>query len=146
MKYISNLFKGRINRRNFLIGLLFYFLLMMCSFAIEGIISLMTPGTTCNYPTNYSSLCGVGAVVGIVVFLLPVIFSFSLAVRRVHDLGWSAWSLLLALIPLVNLYFYFCLYFQRGQESSNKYGDNPSQNIRFPADILNLQTSEKKSP
>ncbi|HUD44913.1 MAG TPA: DUF805 domain-containing protein [Patescibacteria group bacterium] len=146
MKYIVNLFKGRINRRNYLLGLLFYLSLSMCSIVIVEIISSITSGS-CNYPNNYNyPICGMSVVLYLVAFLLPIIFSYSLIVRRLHDLGWSAWSSLLLLVPFVNIYLYFCLYFGHGHQSDNKYGSKPSQKIRFPADILNLSISgEKKS-
>ncbi len=77
-------------------------------------------------------------VLSLVAFLLLITFSYSLIVRRLHDIGWSAWSFLLIFVPFVYIYLFYCLYFKQGQQSDNKYGDKPSQNIRFPADILNL--------
>lgn len=117
----------------------------MFSFVFVEVVSSMTSSISCDYPSNYNyAVCGTDFVLFLVALLIPIIFSFSLIVRRLHDLGWSAWSFLLILVPFVNIYLYFCLYFKQGQQSDNKYGSKPNQKIRFPADILNLPNSTNK--
>ncbi len=67
--------------------------------------------------------------VGLVLFaLFTVIPSFSVAFRRLHDTGRSAWWLLLLVIPLIGalvLIFWFAM---PGEEGENKYGARPEAN------------------
>lgn len=53
--------------------------------------------------------------------LLP---SIGVAVRRLHDTNRSGWFLLLALVPLVNLYLIYLLVID-SDPSTNPYGPNP---------------------
>jgi uncharacterized membrane protein YhaH (DUF805 family) len=46
-------------------------------------------------------------------------------VRRLHDLDRTGWQLLLGLIPFVNLYIWFLLFFQPGTQGPNRYGPDP---------------------
>lgn len=55
--------------------------------------------------------------------LLP---GLAVAVRRLHDINKSGWWLLLALVPLVNLYLIY-LYCQDSQPGDNQYGANPKE-------------------
>lgn len=57
-----------------------------------------------------------------VALLLP---SLAVTVRRLHDVGKSGWFLLLAFIPIANLYL-IVLYFL-DSVPDNEYGPNPKQ-------------------
>jgi uncharacterized membrane protein YhaH (DUF805 family) len=57
-------------------------------------------------------------VLGIPMYLCGV-------VRRFHDRGKSGWSVLLLLIPFLNLIFAFELYFLPGDPASNEFGADP---------------------
>ena len=57
-----------------------------------------------------------------VLYALVIVYSFSLSIRRWHDLGYSGWMSLLTLIPLVNLVTAIILLFVRGDEGANAYG------------------------
>lgn len=129
MKKITNLFKGRLNRRNFSIGIIAYFSLfyLLIVYPIGYLLS------------SYSGYILVISQVIILLFLIPLyIFLFSIFFRRLHDLNWSAWRLLIMLVPLANLLFLFCLFALRGDAESNNYGAKPNKNIRFPADMISL--------
>ena len=51
-------------------------------------------------------------------------------VKRLHDLNKSGWLWLLALIPLVNLFFGIYLLFGKGTEGANDYGDPPEKFLK----------------
>ena len=142
MKFITNLFKGRINRRNFLIGLIFYTFVFLIVLAIDSIIS--NSGISCNDINDHSISCSSSILIhhafkpNLVYGLISIIFFLSLASRRLHDLGRSLWFCLLFLVPSVNLLLYLYLCFKEGQQETNKYGNKPSKNIKFPGDIFNL--------
>ncbi len=55
-------------------------------------------------------------------FLAYAIFSLFLAIKRIHDLDWSAWLLLLLLVPLVNLVMTLLLLFKSGSDGVNRFG------------------------
>lgn len=48
--------------------------------------------------------------------------------KRLHDLGWSAWLVLLTLVPLVNTIFSILLMVMPGSPESNLYGPPPPPN------------------
>ncbi len=145
---IIDLFKGRLNRRNYLIGMV---LITLISY-------FLTPRT---FDGLYM------AWVEPVIRLLVV----SISVRRAYDLGWSrnilkliiAWIVLdiilwmiifalsdfgpssiktfisllrsiVTLLPLIILSL--ILLFKQGQNGPNQYGDPPLPKIRFPQDLL----------
>jgi uncharacterized membrane protein YhaH (DUF805 family) len=64
-----------------------------------------------------------------VVYVLFAIFNFypclAVNVKRCHDRGRSGWFLILALIPLVNLWPAIELGFLRGTLGPNQYGPDP---------------------
>lgn len=74
----------------------------------------------------------VGAVssasVGIAAFYLALIpylvFSFMCGIQRAHDMGWSGWSVLLLLIPLVA----FVWMLNPGSKGANRFGAPPPPN------------------
>jgi uncharacterized membrane protein YhaH (DUF805 family) len=79
---------------------------------------------------------GAGEAVGVrmhnyaivILFALAVVWpSIALAVRRWHDLGRSGWSILLQIIPIVNLWCIYMLAFRRGERGSNRFGADPVQ-------------------
>jgi uncharacterized membrane protein YhaH (DUF805 family) len=118
---MTNIFIGRINRRNFLIGTLITYLIILLTAWMFG-------------SQNTNDLF---SVVGLVLLITESLFYISLFVRRIHDIGWSIWFfLLLFIIPFVNLYAILALYLKGGEAKNNKYGTKPSQNMKFPSDIL----------
>jgi uncharacterized membrane protein YhaH (DUF805 family) len=126
MKFISNMLKGRINRRNYILGLVYSFVLFFLSVYI---ISLIVPAGTSN------------PIIEIPIFIIltfPLLFNISLSVRRSHDLNKSGYFVFLFVIPLVNLFAYLYLFLSKGIDEKNTYGEPPSKQIRFPQDILNM--------
>jgi uncharacterized membrane protein YhaH (DUF805 family) len=83
-----------------------------------------------------SVAAGVGEAVGVlthntavtIFFPLAVLWpSIALAVRRWHDLGRSGWSILLQIVPIVNLWCIYMLAFRRGEQGRNRFGADPVQ-------------------
>jgi len=58
-------------------------------------------------------------------FLVTFIPSIAAGFRRLHDTGRSAWSYLLALIPLVGSIVLIVFFCQEGNPEANKYGPPP---------------------
>jgi len=70
-----------------------------------------------------------GGVIGVGVSLFwsvgSLIFSFSTTVRRFHDFNGRGASVLLLLIPFVNIVIVFMLLFRSGTRGTNDHGDEP---------------------
>ncbi|MFH1187037.1 MAG: DUF805 domain-containing protein [Candidatus Levyibacteriota bacterium] len=127
MKIIENLFKGRINRRNLVLGLIsslsIYFIILGNLFYIVTSIS------------NIFVFIFAGMLYAI--SLISVLtFNISLQVRRWHDLGLSGNYVFLNLILTVFVILYVCL--KRGQQEDNKYGSKPSKKLNFLSVILGI--------
>lgn len=54
--------------------------------------------------------------------------SLALAVKRLHDLNWSAWMVLGFFVPIINIALAFYLWFARGTRGFNRFGDDPLGN------------------
>lgn len=61
----------------------------------------------------------------LVLILQSAVVLFSSLTLRFHDLGLSAWYLILAFIPIVYLFVVAYLLFKPGNGESNKYGSSP---------------------
>lgn len=115
---LSKFFAGRLNRLNFLLGAISIFIFSAILTKLDGRDAW-------------------GIFSGIAV-LVSLFFGFSIYVRRLHDLGKTAWWALLMLVPLVNLFFFFYLLIQKGV-GKNKYGAATSEKVKFPNDLLLLK-------
>ncbi len=108
---LKKIFEGRIIRRHYFFGLLFIFLIFL---SIEAV----------SFHTGME-LIFLTIILGIVA--LP--FSFGLGVRRLHDLGYSGWLLLILFIPVINIIFGLYMLFAPGKEAGEKYGDRADYRI-----------------
>lgn len=120
-----SLFKGRLNRRNYLIGMA----ILLSLFVV--LISLLM----FSLPSNSNDVSGLTVLIFLVFDIPLLVFGASLLVRRLHDLGKSGWYCLLLFFPLVMWIFLLWILLKGGQ-GDNKYGSKPSQKIKFPSDIL----------
>src|SRR4051812_13293495 len=102
----SALFNGRINRISYFIG---YIAFSMTSYFLAII----------------------GAIVGneafsdlltLIVISLVILTTISLYSRRIHDLGYSSWGLILLFVPFFNCMLLLALLFVSGQDKANSYG------------------------
>ncbi|UFH49845.1 DUF805 domain-containing protein [Pseudomonas sp. KNUC1026] len=69
-----------------------------------------------------------GVPITLVADIAMVVLIVIIAGQRVHDLGWSAWTLLLMIIPLVNVIFGLVLVFMPGNKDANRFGAPPPPN------------------
>lgn len=65
-----------------------------------------------------------GMLVAVVVYVAAVVFGILVAIQRSHDMNWSGWTILLAIIPLVG----FIWVFKSGTDGENDYGAPPPPN------------------
>jgi uncharacterized membrane protein YhaH (DUF805 family) len=120
--------RGRIGRLRYLAYLGASYLLMLPVFLVAGLIMALT-----NSPFVAMAIY---AVVGIVY----AVWAVMMMIQRSHDMGWTGWTVLLAIIPFVALIWLF----KAGTPGRNEYGAPPPPNTRavkilawvFPAFIV----------
>lgn len=128
MNYIKKLYSGRISRKNYGLGLLFF----IGSFISFILLITIVPSMLLLYDNYYF-----WGFVMIVLYAVFVIHIFSLHVRRFHDLGGNGWRVFLFLIPLVNLMTLIYLLAAEGGRETNQYGEVSSKSIKFFDAIFN---------
>ena len=106
-----NKFKGRANRSEFWYFTLFYFIFLTITYFID--VSFL--GWDPMDPTSI----GVLSTAYLLVTLIP---SFSVTIRRLHDINKSGWNLLWMLIPLLGAVYIIILNILKGPDYDNKYG------------------------
>lgn len=84
------------------------------------------------YITCYLSLLAIGFFLNKVRihFVLPIVMILSpyfyykylqISIKRLHDLDYSGWNILLTLVPIVCFYYIYILYFKFGNNQLNQY-------------------------
>ncbi len=104
--------KGRIGRLRYWGYLLTLYLLCL---VLAGIL-----GGIAGY-TGHMAMSSVLGVVAMVPYFIGIVL---LSIQRSHDMDWSGWSALLALIPFVALVWIF----KRGTDGRNRFGAPPPPN------------------
>ncbi|MBP5369579.1 MAG: DUF805 domain-containing protein [Bacteroidales bacterium] len=105
--------EGRARRKEFWMFLLWYFILYIPIYIIAFVLT---------YITEVAYILPI--VVGI--FCLALIApSFSLVIRRLHDIGKSGWYWLVGLIPFIGGIILLVWYCTEGTIGPNEYGPDP---------------------
>lgn len=70
-----------------------------------------------------------GVIANIFLFLpiLFIVWSVMIWIMRLHDLWWKWVSILLLLVPLVNIWILFKIWFEGSEEWKNKFGMEPKK-------------------
>ena len=71
-----------------------------------------------------------GGLLGTVLVVAMVVVSIQMGAQRLHDAGWSAWLLLLNLVPVIGGLFPFLMMIIPGNAGPNRYGAPPPRNSR----------------
>ena len=109
-------FTGRSRRREFWMYTLFYILLSIGATFLDNLFGFISLGDT------YGPISSLYAVI----MLLP---SIAVAIRRLHDIGKSGWTLLLGLIPVIGTIWLLIYFLREGTYGPNKYGPSPKEEI-----------------
>lgn len=109
-KYID--FSGRARRKEYWMFILFNL--------IFGVVALILDFTLGSINENlgyglFYSLFSLGII-------LP---TWSVTIRRLHDVGKSGWWIFIGLLPFIGGIWLFILTITDGQANSNRYGTNP---------------------
>lgn len=132
-------FSGRIRRKDFWITSI---ILWIAFGVIYGVLFMLFGGmaalTAMTMDSDSSETAAVAGSmmmlfgVSVLLFIPYMISSFSLAVRRWHDLGKSGWWVLVGLIPVIGgLYAFIMTGFIEGTRGPNPYGEDPKEAERL---------------
>lgn len=119
---MNDLYIGRIGRKNYFFGLLFFIILFFLGLFLPLIVIDHMP-----------SILGIALILYYLVLVLGyILYIFSLHIRRLHDTGHSGWWILLGpFAVLFNL-------IKSGEKVENKYGKALTKEIKFFNAIFNL--------
>lgn len=99
-------FSGRSRRKEYWMFALWIFLFNIAVVALDSILD-----------TN-----GILAGVFGLAMALP---GLAVSIRRLHDIGKSAWWVLICVIPLIGGLIYLCFMVRKGDTGENAYGPDP---------------------
>ncbi len=109
-KYID--FSGRARRKEYWIFILFNLIFGVVALILD--LMLGSVNENLGYGLFYS------------LFYLGIILpTWSVTVRRLHDVGKSGWWIFIGLLPFIGAIWLFILTVTDGQAASNRYGANP---------------------
>ena len=101
-------FDGRATRSEYWYFVLFQLIIFILVAVIDEFLANITGGIP------------VLTIIAFLVFLIP---SIAVAVRRLHDIGRSGWWYLLSIVPIVSLVL--IAFFVMDSKPDNEYGPNP---------------------
>jgi len=78
----------------------------------------------------YAASSTLGALLGVVLLVGYLVVSVMIGAQRLHDIGWSAWLLLLNLVPVVGSVFPLLMLLIPGTAGANRFGPPPPPNSR----------------
>ncbi|MCH5346128.1 MAG: DUF805 domain-containing protein [Muribaculaceae bacterium] len=127
--------KGRINRVQYLLSVVLFVGILLLS----GILTILfvfifaaIGADPKNSYVNFSLYCC--TTLYLIVFFADIVFLYMSAIKRFHDTNRSGWLFALLLIPFLNIiadiYFFFILFFSRGDDYVNNYGPVPEPNYK----------------
>jgi len=127
------MFKGRIDRIGFLLGIIYATVPLVASIFLYAIINLIF-NTILGAPSNTSSpFEGVSlfqSIINIALFALGaapiVLFPLVTMIRRWHDIGQTGWLAVLYFVPYVSFVILLILLFTPGDKKKNIYGKQSS--------------------
>ena len=108
--------KGRLNRKSYIYRSIFLSL-VLC--VVQGVLTFAA--------NTIGALELLFAVVAFGFSLFGFVSNIMMGVRRLHDLDLSGWWMLLLCVPLINFFFAIYIYFFKGTEGPNQYGEDPLQ-------------------
>ncbi|MCE3251096.1 MAG: hypothetical protein K0Q67_106 [Cellvibrio sp.] len=100
---------SRVNRLRYWAHSMLFTFAMLGAFVVIGLVAAFVSTT-------------LAIVLGVIAYIVMVVFSFILIIQRLHDLNKTGWMSLLAIVPLANIYLIVLLIFFKGTEGRNDYG------------------------
>ncbi|UPT63639.1 MAG: DUF805 domain-containing protein [Hyphomonadaceae bacterium JAD_PAG50586_4] len=113
---------GRARRLEYWSFILFSFLMLIGLFLVIigiGAVGQMRAGDA--FGESFSLLAAPILLIAIILFI-PA--SITVLIRRLHDIGWSGWLVLLQLVPLGGFILFICT-LMSSERGANKHGPYP---------------------
>ena len=117
-------FSGRARRKEYWMFTLFFFLITVVIYFLFALLAFFMAGDL----INLMNIEWVPVVLGfsiLIYFLIHLIPSIAVTVRRLHDTGKSGWLYLLTIIPYIGSLIIFIFTVIEGDKGDNKYGPDP---------------------
>jgi uncharacterized membrane protein YhaH (DUF805 family) len=113
--------EGRIGRLRYLAWSLAMTFFVMIFAGIGGLAAY-------GLGSDSSLLAIAGGLVATVVFIAMIVVGIQIGVKRLHDIGWSGWLLLVNIIPVVGSIFSIIMLVAPGSSGVNRFGPPPPPN------------------
>jgi uncharacterized membrane protein YhaH (DUF805 family) len=107
-------FSGRARRKEYWFFVLFHFIFLIVCIFLDVFLD--------TYSGQGDDQIG---LFYLIYFLLTIIPSFALSIRRLHDIGKSGWMILINIIPIAGPIWFLVLTCMEGEMKINKWGKNP---------------------
>ena len=117
MKENYSNFSGRARRKEYWMFALLMYVILIFAIILDGVMGL-------RFDIGYGVESSYGWIT-LLVYLLHFIPSFSVSVRRLHDVGKSGWFMLIVLIPIIGGIWLLILACTDGDSGDNAYGGSP---------------------
>ena len=117
-------FNGRARRKEYWMFTLFFFLITVVIYFLFALLAFFMAGDLINLMDNEWVPVVLGFSI-IIYFLIHLIPSIAVTVRRLHDTGKSGWLYLLTFIPYIGSLIIFIFTVIEGNKGDNKYGPDP---------------------
>ena len=128
-------FSGRARRKEYWSFALFNIVFSFAWAIFMAIVFLIANGG------NPSDSVISSYIISLSYMILMLLPGMAVAVRRLHDVGKSAWWLLIVLIPIVGAFWLLVLMLTEGQQEDNQYGKNPKTSPEIFSDQLKLKSA-----
>lgn len=113
--------KGRATRSEWSLWKL---IMVLVCLAIQFIIKAFDPK---KLPPDYKIILSAFHIVLLIIYVTILLVDISFDVRRLHDIDFSGWWVLLNFIPFVYFGFFFILAIKKGTQGPNSFGEDPLQ-------------------
>lgn len=103
-----------------------YTLLGSLIFVLASVVLFAFVNTLMAGSENDSLRSILNFVIYFFVLLVPgIYFPITIGTKRLHDLGYSGWWIIVIFVPLLNIVLGIYLLFWKGEKGKNKYGPDP---------------------
>ena len=117
-------FNGRARRKEYWMFTLFFFLITVVIYFLFALLAFFMAGDLINLMDTewFPVVFGFSLIIYFLIHLVP---SIAVTVRRLHDTGKSGWLYLLTFIPYIGSLIIFIFTVIEGDKGDNKYGPDP---------------------
>ncbi len=113
LKWLFFGFTGRIRRMTYVLSAVFF--IAIYTYLLIQLVQA---------PKDSAEI-GIWGLVLLAVLVISAWSSAALSVKRLHDMGFSGFLVILVFVPMVSMLFFLALAFWPGQPGKNQFGASP---------------------